>query len=82
MLGLKANFFAGGKHKVTENDFYRNYGMGNCVERAVHWKCFYHCNNDYALESTVVVERKDSGGYRESDCRKCCNCRGEEYILG
>ncbi len=57
MLGSKRSFFAGGKHKVTENDFYCNCGMGNCVERAVHWKRVYHCDNDYALGNIVDVGR-------------------------
>ena len=81
MLGSKKNFFAVGKHKVTENDFYRNCGMGNYVERAAHWKRFYHCDNDYALGSIVDVGKKSSEGCRGNGVERCCGCHVEGRTL-
>ena len=66
---------------VTENDFFRNCGMGNCVERVVHWKRVCHCDNDYALGSIVGVGRKSSEGCRGNGFGKCCDCHVEGRTL-
>ncbi len=74
------NFFAGGKRRVTENDFYRSYGMGNCVERSAHWKRFYHCDNNYDL-GNIVGGGKSSGDCRGNGYGKCCDRRVEGHTL-
>ena len=81
MLGSKKKFFAGGRHKVTENDFYHNCGMGNCVERNAHWKRFYHCDNDYVLGNMVDFGKRSNEGCRGNDFGKCCDCRVEGRTL-
>ena len=81
MLGSKRNFFAGGKHRVTENDFYRSYGMGNCVERNARWKRFYHCDNDYVLGNMVDFGKRSNEGCRGNDFGRRRDCRVEGRTL-
>ncbi len=66
---------------MTENDFYHNCDMENCVERNAHWKRFYHCDNDYVLGNKVDFGKRSNEGCRGNGFGKCCDCRVEGRTL-